>query len=50
MQRTATTVCVHECARVRAHAWALVRVCARARVRVCMRDVFVIYDEIFDPC
>ena len=32
------------CARVRVHACTRVR-----RVRVCMRDVFAIYDEIFDP-
>ena len=30
-------MCVHVCSRV------------RARVRVCMRDVFAIYDTIFDP-
>ena len=32
---------MHEC--VHAHA------CMYARVRVCMRDVFAIYDKIFDP-
>ena len=41
------------CARVRAHACVRVRVSvgahACARVRVCMRDVFAIYDKIFDP-
>ena len=54
MRRTvtaATAVCV--CARVFARACARVRVCERAhpcaRVRVCMRDVFAIYDKIFDP-
>ena len=26
-----------------------VRACMYARVRVCMRDVFAIYDKIFDP-
>ena len=44
-------VCARVCARVRA-ACAPVRVCARACmracVRVCMRDVFAIYDKIFD--
>ena len=43
------------CARVFARTCmrACARVCARAykyaRVRVCMRDVFAIYDNIFDP-
>ena len=45
------------CARVFAHACAHVRVCMRAhacacmyaRVHVCMRDVFAIYDKMFDP-
>ena len=60
---TATAVCVHVCSRVRvracacvrAHACARARACARvcacvyARVRVGMRDVFAIYDKIFDP-
>ena len=39
----ATAVCVHVCSRVR------VRACVYARVRGCMRDVFAIYDKIFDP-
>ena len=46
------------CARVfaracaRARVWCVrtsVRACVYARVRVCMRDVFAIYDTIFDP-
>ena len=44
-------MCVHVCSRVRVRACARVRVCvhACARVRVCMRDLFAIYDKIFDP-
>ena len=34
-------VCVHVCSRVH------VRACEP--VRVCMRDVFAIYDKLFDP-
>ena len=46
------------CARVFTRACARVRVCMRAHacaacvyahMRVCMRDVFAIYDKIFDP-
>ena len=35
--------CMHVCMRMR------VRACVYACVRVCMRDVFAIYDKIFDP-
>ena len=42
----AMAVCVHVCSRMRAHALCA---CVNARVRVCMRDVFAIYDKIFDP-
>ena len=38
-ERMCARVCVH------AHACAHVYAC----VRVCMRDVFAIYDKIFDP-
>ena len=45
----ATAVCVHVCSRMSVR----VRVCVRAHVyareHVCMRDVFAIYDKIFDP-
>ena len=36
-------------ARVRVCARACMRACVYARVRVCMRDVFAMYDYIFDP-
>ena len=54
MRRTvtaATAVCERVFTRACARARACVRVRARvyARVRVCMRDVFEIYDKIFDP-
>ena len=51
----ATAVCVHVCSRVRVRAcvYACVRTrvhaCVYSRVRVCMRDMFAIYDKIFDP-
>ena len=40
---TCVRVCVHT--RVRAYVYA----CVYARVRMYMRDVFAIYDKIFDP-
>ena len=49
----ATAVCVHVCSRVRVRVRAGVYACVRMRVRVracvCMRDVFAIYDNIFNP-
>ena len=33
----------------RVFARACAHVCVYAHVRVCMRDVFAIYDKIFDP-
>ena len=41
--RTRVRACMYACVRTR------VRACVYARVRVCMRDVFAIYDKIFDP-
>ena len=44
-------MCARVFARARAYACVRTRVraCVYARVRVCMRDVFAIYDNIFDP-
>ena len=41
--------CAHACVRVRVCARACMRACMYARVRMCIRDVFAIYDNIFDP-
>ena len=42
-------VCARVFARVCARVRTRVRACVYARVRVYMRDVFAIYDNIFDP-
>ena len=42
-RRLCVGTCVRACVRACVHA------CVYARVRVCMRDVFAIYDKIFDP-